>query len=158
MQIEAYECYLYHRLTLACWFACRHGCILFHRFWKPSHAQFKKASKNRNCKIIFFYFPFPIFVHHIFLFLLFPSFLLIFALFLPFSLFFFPPFLKVSKFILKSRWERKMEIYTTLLVAECSENCHGSYLKISSDYGDQNFGCDLSLSLDLSRDLSFLFT
>ena len=72
------------------------GCILFRRFWKPSHARFEKAFQNRNGKIIFFCFPFPFLptiplFFKFFFFFLFSFFPLpfLFYLFLPF----FPPLL-----------------------------------------------------------------
>ena len=78
------------------------GCILFRRFWNPSHARFEKPSQNRYGKNnVFFPFPFcppylyflsvclffPIFSS--FFFPLFLSFYIFFPLFLSFSIFFF---------------------------------------------------------------------
>ena len=67
------------------------GFIMLHRFLKPSHARFEKASQNRYGKIIFFCFPFPFFYppyHTLFYILL--SFFFLFSFFLSFSPLFLP--------------------------------------------------------------------
>ena len=82
------------------------GCILFHRFWKPTHARFEKAFKNRSLLSISLFFPiiplFFVLFFVLFLFSVFPLNFSSFSSFFPFSLFYFPsfrPLWKASQFI-----------------------------------------------------------